>query len=83
MPLTKYEINYCRVNNSPEVINGLLILLGDNNSFVCSGSAKALDKLAKTSDTILPEVVQWLEQNRNEDGIGSAIDCLWSFAQRR
>jgi hypothetical protein len=39
----------------------------------------ALGQLAKTSDTIRPEVLQWLEQNPNDDGIGNAIDCLWSI----
>jgi hypothetical protein len=40
----------------------------------------ALGQLSKTSDTILTRVVQWLEQNPNDDRIGSPIDCLWSFA---
>jgi hypothetical protein len=40
----------------------------------------ALGQLSKTSDTILIRVVQWLEQNPNNDEIGSPIDCLWSFA---
>ncbi len=42
-------------------------------------ATEALDQLAKTSDTIRPEVLQWLEQNPNDDGISSAIDCLWSI----
>jgi HEAT repeat protein len=64
-------------NSTPEVVNSLLNCLNDENSGVRSGAAAVLGGLAKTSDTIRPKVVQWLEQNPNHDGIGNAIDCLW------
>ncbi len=62
-----------------EVENGLLFLLRDPASNVRSSAASALVNLAKTSDAIRPAVVQWLEQNPNNYGIGNAIDCLWSI----
>nr|WP_310486828.1 HEAT repeat domain-containing protein [Chamaesiphon sp. VAR_69_metabat_338] len=65
-------------NTSLEVMSGLLALLDDEDSLVRSGAKSALVQLAKTSDTIRPKVVQWLEENPN-DGIGDAIDCLWSI----
>jgi HEAT repeat protein len=66
-------------NTSQKVINSLLSLLADENSAVRSSAASALGQLSKTSDTISPKVLQWMEQNPNHDGIGSAIDCLWSI----
>ena len=68
-------------NASSDVVNGLLCLLRNRTKRSSDGieAAPALCRLAKTSNTVLPEVVQWLEQNRDEDGIGDAIDCLWSI----
>ncbi len=68
-------------NASSDVVNGLLCLLRNRvkRSSATSEVAPALCRLAKTSDTVLSEMVQWLEQNRDEDGIGDAIDCLWSI----
>jgi HEAT repeat protein len=65
-------------NNSPELVTRLLSLLNDTSD-VRHSAASDLTRLSKTSDTICPEVVQWLEQNPHYDGIGSAIDCLWSI----
>jgi HEAT repeat protein len=62
-------------NDSPEVVNVLISSLGDVRSHIADASAQ----LARTSATILPKVVQWLEQNPNNEGIGSTIDCLWSI----
>jgi hypothetical protein len=61
------------------VVSSLFRLLGSKRLDVRSTASGALLQLAKTSDTISPKVVQWLEQNRDEDGIGDAIDCLWSI----
>ncbi len=36
-----------------------------------------LIRLAK--ETISPKIMQWLEQNPNDDEIGYVIDCLWSI----
>jgi HEAT repeat protein len=66
-------------NASPEVVSSLISLLGDKQSDVSYRAADALSRLYKTSDTIFPKVLQWLKQNPNDDGIGSAIDCLWSI----
>jgi HEAT repeat protein len=66
-------------NVSSEGIDVLVLLLGDENYLVRSSIPEVLVQLAKTSDTIRPKVLQWLEQNLNHDGIGSAIDCLWSI----
>ncbi len=62
------------------VISNLVSWLDyENASSVGSNAAAALAQLSKTSNTICPEVVQWLEQHPNHDGIGNAIDCLWSI----
>ncbi len=67
-------------NGNSEVVSSLLLLLGNKKAHVSNnGAAIALAKLAKTSDNICPKVVKWLEQNPNHDGIGIAIDCLWSI----
>jgi hypothetical protein len=66
-------------NASPEVLSCLLSLLGKETSYVRYRVVSVLSHLAKTSDTICPEVVQWLEQNPNNHGVGDAIDCLWSI----
>jgi HEAT repeat protein len=66
-------------NSSPEVVNALLSSLRDSDSYVRLRTASRLASMAKTSDTIRPKVVQWLEKNPNYDEIGSAIDCLWSI----
>jgi HEAT repeat protein len=89
LSLLNDEISYVRYglasslgslgNTSLEVVNGLLSLLQDEEFAVRCHAASALIQLAKLSDTILPKVLQRLEQNPNNDGIGSAIDCLWSI----
>jgi HEAT repeat protein len=65
-------------NSSPEVVSALLSLLGGQRT-MRSSAARALGQLAKTSDIIRRRVLQWLEQNPNNDVIGNAIDCLWSI----
>ena len=60
-----------------ESINTLLSLLRDESGNARSRAADSLAKLAKTSDTIMPEVVKLLEQNRDENVMGGAIDCLY------
>jgi HEAT repeat protein len=65
--------------STPERINLWLFLLKDRDSHIRSLASLALCQLAKTIDTICPKVLQWLEQNLNDDGIGNAIDCLWSI----
>jgi HEAT repeat protein len=64
---------------TPKMIDLWLLLLDDQDSHICNVASSALSRLAKTSDTIRPKVLQWLKQNPNDDGIGSAIDCLWSI----
>jgi NACHT domain/HEAT repeats len=66
-------------NESLEVVSSLLSLLNDSEPYVRYGAASALGHLGKSSDAIRLEVLQWLEQNPNDDGIGDAIDCLWSI----
>jgi HEAT repeat protein len=61
-------------NAGSDVVDGLLSLL--SVGYVAS---PALVKLAKTSDTICPAIVQWMEQNPSHDGVDRAIDCLWSI----
>jgi hypothetical protein len=66
-------------NTSQEVINSLLSFMKARNQSRLSNVVSALVQLAKTPDTILPEVVQWLEQNQDEDVMDNAIDCLYSI----
>ena len=66
-------------NIDREVVNSLLSLLDNKKSAVRSNAFAALGQLAKTSDIIRPDVLQWLEQHPHDDVIGSAIDCLWSI----
>ncbi len=49
------------------------------NSYVRRGAAYALGKLGKKSDTVLPAVIQWLEQHQDSENIGSGIDALWDL----
>jgi HEAT repeat protein len=64
---------------TPGVVTVLLDLLADQNSYVRTKAVDALVRLSKKLDEILPKVVQWLEQNPNNEGVGNAIDCLWSI----
>jgi hypothetical protein len=55
-------------------------------SYILAVLFRGLSLLARTYSSgrlwcgaISPEMLQWLEQNPNDDGIGSAIDCLWSI----
>ncbi len=66
-------------NGSPAMIDLWLSSFGNRDTNIRSNSVQALSKLAKKINTIRPKVVQWLEENPNNDGIGSAIDCLWSI----
>jgi hypothetical protein len=70
---------YSLGNSSLEVVIGLISKISDKDWHVRSYAASTLAKLAKTSDKIHPKVLQWLEQNPNNDRIGNAIDCLWSI----
>jgi HEAT repeat protein len=63
----------------PEMIDLWLSLLKDRDLSMRSVASSALSQLAKISDKILPEVLQWLEQNRDEDVMGGAIDCLYAI----
>lgn len=70
-------------NPSLEVVTGLLNLLDDENSFVCSSAVEALGELGKQSiDKIQPLLIQWIEQHPESEGIGNAIDALWSIATK-
>jgi uncharacterized membrane protein YqaE (UPF0057 family) len=67
-------------NVNPEVVNILLSFLGYQYFDIHYQNFLALFQIAKkTSVTIHPEVLQWLEQHPNHEGIGDAIDCLWSI----
>jgi HEAT repeat protein len=66
-------------DGSPAMIDFWLSSLGNRDLNIRSNSVQVLSGLAKTSDTICPKVLQWLEQNPNNGRIGSAIDCLWSI----
>jgi HEAT repeat protein len=68
-----------KLKSTNNVISGLLYFLGNQHPGIRFHVAEALVQLAKTSAIILPEVVQWLEQNPYDDEIGVEIDCLWSI----
>ncbi|MEA5522265.1 sister chromatid cohesion protein PDS5 [Limnoraphis robusta] len=55
-------------------------LINDSyNSFIRDRAARALGQLGKKSDTVLPAVIQWLEQHQDSESIGSGIDALWNL----
>jgi HEAT repeat protein len=66
-------------DTSSAVVDVFLSFLGHKGIYIGVRASESLFQMSKTSDKILPEVVQWLEQNLNDDEIGSAIDCLWSI----
>ncbi len=68
-------------NTSTEVVSGLFRLLNDNAPYIRSSSAKALSRLNQKSETILPDVVQWIETQPDDVPIGAAIDGLRSMIE--
>ncbi|NEO29884.1 MAG: NACHT domain-containing protein [Symploca sp. SIO3C6] len=62
--------------NNQEVISALLSCLQHEDSIVRSSAVDALVRLGKKSSDVLPEVVQWIEQQQNSEYIGSGIDVL-------
>ncbi len=71
-------------NASDAVVNGLLAMLQDTaadivNPFVRYRAAQSLVALSKHSGTILPALVQWIEQHQHEDYVDNGIDVLWEL----
>jgi HEAT repeat protein len=66
-------------HSSDAVVNGLLGLLNDDQTGALSHAAAALGQLAKKSIEVLPALVQWIEQQPEDQPIGHAIDALWSI----
>jgi HEAT repeat protein len=64
---------------SSEVVNLWLSLLKDQDSSIRTIAVESLTNLAKTSQTIYPSVLKWLDDNSTTNEIGAAIDCLWSI----
>ncbi|MGB3573902.1 MAG: HEAT repeat domain-containing protein, partial [Phormidesmis sp.] len=68
---------------SDVLLNSLLTLLKDGYlSFSLSGrvsdrASQSLITLSKKSDTVKPAIVEWIEQNQDEDYVGKGIDVLW------
>ncbi|NEO64736.1 MAG: hypothetical protein F6J98_31795, partial [Moorea sp. SIO4G2] len=59
--------------------NALIARLQDNDSLVRWNAAYALGNLGKTSNHILPTVIEWIEQHQDSDYVGSGIDALWDL----
>ncbi|WP_424095065.1 hypothetical protein [Moorena producens] len=61
----------------------LLARLMDDNSYVRRRAAQALGRLGKTSNHILPTVIEWIEQHQDSNYVGSGIDALWDLVVGR
>ncbi len=55
----------------------------DDNSYVRRRAAQALGRLGKTSNHILPTVIEWIEQHQDSNYVGSGIDALWDLVVGR
>ena len=55
------------------------IVLKDDSSNVRSRAAESLGKLNQNTQTILPDIVQWIEAQPDNIPIGGAIDVLWAI----
>ncbi|NER35903.1 MAG: NACHT domain-containing protein [Oscillatoria sp. SIO1A7] len=66
--------------NSEAVIPGLLSLLKDDSDLVRSKAADALVKLGKSYGKGAEAIIaQWIEDNRDFENLGDAIDTLWDI----
>ncbi len=64
---------------SQPVVDGFVKLLADDDFLVRYSAAGALGNLGKDLNKVLPQVVQWLEENQDSKSIGSGIDVLWNM----
>jgi 3-methyladenine DNA glycosylase AlkC len=61
-------------------VNRLLDLLkADDDLIVRSQVAASLGQLSKKSIEVLPALCQWIEQQPEDQPIGSAIDAIWAI----
>ena len=68
-----------KIGNTSGTEELLWPLLRDKSPHVRNRAALILSQLSQKLDTILPKVMQWLEQNQDENVMGGAIDCLYSI----
>ncbi len=68
-------------NGSDQVVQVLLNTLNNEKWRVRSRAVKALGKLGKTSDRVLPAVLEWLDRHQDSEYIGAGIDALWEIVE--
>ncbi len=68
-------------NASMQVVAILLRLLKNDNYFMRCIAAESLGQLNQKTQTVLPEIVQWIETQPDDVPIGEAIDALWAMIE--
>ena len=68
-------------NASTEVVAGLFSLLKDDDFHVRSSAAESLGQLNQKTQTVLPNIVRWIEAQPDDVPIGAAIDGLWAMVE--
>ncbi len=63
--------------SSETVVSLLLARLTDQDSKVRSLASFALGQFGKTSDSIFPAIIQWIQQRQDSEYVGRGIDVLW------
>jgi HEAT repeat protein len=63
----------------PALINGL----SDDDSSVRSSTAFDSGQLGKQTDTVAPQLADWIEQNQQSDYGGHGINALWAIMTER
>jgi hypothetical protein len=63
----------------PESVVELISLLKDESWNIRENAVESLKKISRNANTVFPELVQWIEQQPEDQAIGSAIDVLWSI----
>ncbi len=65
------------LGNKEEVLDTLVELLKDEDSYMPSSAADALGKLDRKSTDVVAAAVRWIEQHQDSEYIGNGIDALW------
>lgn len=57
----------------------MLSLVSDDDSSTRSLAASTLGELGKKESCILPQLVQWLQENQDYPQLGYVINALWQI----
>ena len=66
-------------NNDSRVVDELFLLLKDPESNVRGLAANVLGNIGESDSKIIDKLVQWIEQQSEDQPIESAIDALWEL----